>query len=315
MQPLDGAAGLAVRRERDLHQRVVLAADPDLHGMRTLPDHQGTPPGDGLAPDPERGLAPVPLAAEGGDRVVPAPDPVDGAIPREGVVVDLLEARELGQDVRREPEEALGLADGAEGDLQVPRPPGGLQLSPSRREPQADPVRLAATGDRTRPEVVDQRVGHQPVEGPTRPIAEGREPPLVAHAQVLEGDLPRPVVVIEATDEQGLPLHGGDPERRRLGDVVVDDQVQPHPAGRARDRGDGEVLHPDARMEQLGLMAGHDQGGRRVGEVRDIEPEAAHVGPRLLHHLSTHEVAKPARRTPLEVVVPMRQAVDVPGQA
>ena len=278
----------------------------------------GDAAGAALAPDPERGLAPVPLAAEGGDRVVPAPDPVDGPIPREGVVVDLLEPRELGQDVRREPEEALGLADGAEGDLQVPRRP---RTPPARAGPRRTAGRSGPSRRDGRPPAARSRrsAGRPPARrGPRR----ARSPkdanrPSSRTRQVLVGDLARPVVVLDA-DGRARPPPSAEGTRidDDLGMSLSTIRLSPDPAGRSRDRGDGEVLHPDARMEQLGLMAGHDQGRRRVGDVRDVEPEAAHGRPATSRATCRRDqVAEPAGRSPLEVVVPAARRSTFAGQA
>src|SRR5207248_2259790 len=83
-------------------------------------------------------------------RIEATADPMGCAVLRQAGVVDLLVARELGQQVGREPEETFGLADRAQRDLQVGNPPGLLELAPRQREAQARRIDLAPSTDHAR---------------------------------------------------------------------------------------------------------------------------------------------------------------------
>ncbi len=208
-----------------------------------------------------------PSPAEGRDRVVLAPDPVGRPVAGEGRVVGRLEPRQVGQEVRGEPEERLRLADQAERDLDVPRPPLGLDLAAGQGEPEADPVGLADPPQHPGPEVVEHRVGHQAAEGRAGPVGERGEEGLVLDRLVLVRDLAGPDVEGDRQGPETVRLRGAGRGSsapwgcrcRRSGSG----RRPPSALGQARDR---EVLDPDAGVEQLGLVARDDQpGGLRRG--------------------------------------------------
>ena len=71
-------------------------------------------------------------------------DAVQRPVTREGIVMNLLEPRELREQVGGKPEEALGFTDRAEGHFEVMNTPGRLGRPSREREPQAEtPGRLA----------------------------------------------------------------------------------------------------------------------------------------------------------------------------
>src|SRR4051812_50013589 len=102
-----------------------------------------------------------------------------GPVLAQGLVMDLLEAGKLRQDMGREPEEAFGLADLAHGDLEVADAPRALELMAGEGQPRPQRQARGTQPDGPPPGFVDERVGgatppHPPNPPPKRP----GEPPL-----------------------------------------------------------------------------------------------------------------------------------------
>ena len=201
-----------------------------------------------------------PCSRQRGDRVVLAPDSMGRAIFVERVVVNLTIPGQLGQKVRDEPVKPVGLADLAQGNFEVGDAPRRLELAPGQRETQ--PVRggLATPLEHSRPEIVDQRVGHGMTQERAHPVGEcrkrsssstgessnGASPPQRSNSTRVSRMLPASVVGTAIDDDLGMSLS------------TI--RLSPTPPLARGDRRRGEVLDPDAGMKQLGLMPGHDQG-------------------------------------------------------
>ena len=214
-----------------------------------------------------------------------------------------LESRQMRQDVRREPEERLGLADRAEGDLQVPDPPVGFDHAAGRSESLADSVGITALLERSRPERVDERVGHGVSERIVNPLWEGGKSRLVADPDLLERNLAAPIVKLDPIHLDSGAVSVWHADRRRLGDVIVDDQVQPNAAVAGGDRADREVLDPDARVKAARAGVRSRRAAVRRWRLREADAQAGEVRMgRRQRSDSWHE--DEARRPPLEVVFP-----------
>ena len=95
--------------------------------------------------------------------------------------MDLLESGELGQQMGGEPEEAFGLTDLAQGDLQVGDAPGSpARAGQAKRMPSVGSV---FAGAEQRPGIVDDRIGYHPAKDLPGPIAERCEKGLVMDLQ------------------------------------------------------------------------------------------------------------------------------------
>ena len=254
-EPFDRAAGLAVGRERQLDQRARprrrSASSIVLRSCRTS---KRTAPR--LAPrQTQKGASrQSPCVAEGGDGVVLAPDPVQGPI--------------LGQALRCGSAGigAAGPGDGrrTRGSLRSGRPgsrgPRGWRR-PRMPRSRAGPGRAGARAElgltpagRPRGQK-SSRSGSamQPPRTCGRPVGERGEERFVVDRQVLVRGFAGPVVELDPDGpEPCSPAICGHADRGRLGDVVVDDQVQPQAAVGPGERGRGEVLDPDAGWNSSG---------------------------------------------------------------
>ena len=155
---------------------LVLTGDPQIDGGSPSRRMSARRRGGVGSPDPERGLQPLACPVEGRDGMMPTADVVGCAILGQAGIMDLLVTRELGQQVRGEPEEAVGLAEQAEGELQVGDAPGRLDLAPGQGESQARPRRLrrdgGSLGARSR-RAAGRRIAA--VQGLVHPFGERRE--------------------------------------------------------------------------------------------------------------------------------------------
>ena len=159
-----------------------------------------------------------------------------GPVLAQGLVMDLLEAGKLRQDMGREPEEALGLADLAHGDLEVADAPRALELMAGKGQPRPERQARGTQPDGPRPVVVDDRVGDAAAEHLQHPLPERPEEPLVVDGQVLVGGFAFPLVELDP-DGPGLALADcGTRMVDGFGQVVIDDQVQPEAAVGPGDR-------------------------------------------------------------------------------
>ncbi len=78
------------------------------------------------------------------------------------------------------------------------------------------------------------------------------------------------------------PVRWGTRIEDDLGMSLSTIRFRPSPPTVPRERGGGEVLDPDARMEKLGLVAGDDQRGVRPSRSGNVEPDRARETPRVL---------------------------------
>jgi len=122
--------------------------------------------------------------------------------------------RQVREQVRREPLEALRLANLAQWDFQVVDPPRRLDGPPRQREPKAEPPRVLAEPQGARPELINDGIGDRATEDRPEPVRERGEEPLVGHAQVLVRKLARPAVERNPLDPERVSIDVG---RLRLG--------------------------------------------------------------------------------------------------
>src|SRR5271166_754164 len=225
--------------------------------MTVLANHQGMAARLSLAPDPEGRLTPLAGLAKCGDRVVLATDLVEGAILGQRLVVEFLEPGQVGHQVAGKPEEPLALAEAGKRDLQVRDAPGSLEPAAGKR--QAKPERKPAFGpsDYVWPEVAVDRVRNATGEYFGNPPSEGSEERLVIDHQVFVGLLAFPPVKRDAQSARLVTVDGGHADRRRLGQIVIDDEVETQAPVRPGDGRGGEVLDPNAGMKELRLMPGN----------------------------------------------------------
>ena len=277
LEIFDGTASVAIGGQGERDEGMILARDPQFNRPGEHPGHERPTPWGLGPPGPERGLEPFPLPGQGRNRVVLAPQAISRPIAGKRGVVHRLEPGQMCQQVRGEPEECRRLADPPERDLDVPRAPLGLDLAAGLGEPKANAVRCLATTDHPGPEVVEDRVGDERAERRAGAIGERGEEGLVLHGLVFVRDLAGPHVERDGRGQEPVAVAARDADARPLGDVIVDDQVEangPSPPGQA---GDGEVLDPDAGVEQLGLVAGDDEPRGLVGHVGPVEPRVGVV--------------------------------------
>ena len=157
---LDRTAGVSVGREGKFDEGRVFAENPELHQPANLPDQKWPTPRLRHSPGPERSFQPFPLAAERGDRVVLASDPVKNPVSGESGVVNCLKPRQMSQQVRGEPAKSVGLAEIAQGDFEIFHPPIGFHQPTSPREPMTNPTSGIARRDMA-PKLIDERVAHE----------------------------------------------------------------------------------------------------------------------------------------------------------
>ena len=163
----------------------------------------------------------------------------------------------------------------------------------ARREPEPGRIRFAPSRECPGPEVVEHRVGDGISHHSARPIGEGREEVLVLNPKVLVWSFAPPAIEIDRGRAHEAALNFGNPDRCRLGEVVVDDQVERGPAVLGGNSCRCEVLDPDAGMEELGLMPGHDKRANRLvrcitADLRLAQPMSLEVARRQTEHLTAH---------------------------
>src|SRR5262249_32950719 len=110
----------------------VLTGDSKVDLAAAEASQEAAAPGACAAPHPERGLEPVVLHGERCDRMVLAANSMRDAVFHQSLVVDLDVAGQMGQQVADEPQEPVGLADAAQGDLEVGKPPRRFELAPGQ---------------------------------------------------------------------------------------------------------------------------------------------------------------------------------------
>ena len=220
-------AGLAVARrrnrprgrgQRELHEGLGLAADPELHRAGELPDQERPPPRCSARQTQNGASRQSPSPAQSRDRMVLAPDPVErcGSAP----------ARRCGSagtwadgpgDARRTRGTPRSRRPVLSGTSRFRTPQLASERPPRQREPQAEavgPAREAPT--HAGPEVVDHRIGAPRLPRTCAdPVGEGGEQSFVLDLQLLEGDLAAPFVELDAADA-GAARHRdcGDADRR-----------------------------------------------------------------------------------------------------
>src|SRR5262249_19307385 len=121
-----------------------------------------------------------------------------------------------------------------------------------------------------------------------------------------------PVVELDRHGTQLAVPDGRHPDGRVLRDVVVDDEIERDAAARSRDARGREVLYPDTRMEQLGLMTRDDEwdmkeiGVGRSRDARDLcQPMAAEELAGQADDLAAGLPAEARDRSALDVIVPI----------
>ena len=100
----------------------------------------------------------------------------------------------MGQNVRREPEEALGLADAAQGNLEVGDPPGRLDLMAGRGQAKAHDRLVARPANGPRPVIVQDRVSDRAIKNLEHTLAKRSEEPFLMNREVLVGRLSFPEI-------------------------------------------------------------------------------------------------------------------------
>ena len=133
------------------------------------------------------------------------------------LVVNLLESGKLSQQMAGEPEEALGLADLAQRNLEIADTPRGSRAHAGPRailSPGALGGRLA---DGAGPEIVEDRVGNCSAQNPPHAVAERGEETFVMDCQVLVRRLAGPLIEFNPDGVADSHPRVGNADRGRLG--------------------------------------------------------------------------------------------------
>ena len=142
-----------------------------------------------------------------------------------------LEPGQVRQKMASKPEKRLRLADLAERDLKVFRPPLGLELATGQGEPNPHPIGRLNPTENPGPEVVEHRVGDQRAERRASPIGERSEHRFILNRLVLEGYLARPDIERYRDRPKHLAVPLWHSDRWAFGNIVVNDQVQANRSG------------------------------------------------------------------------------------
>src|SRR5580658_2712300 len=126
--------------------------------------------------------------------MVAAPDPMSRAIIIEGIVVDLPIPGELGEKVRYEPEEAVGLTNRAQRYFEIGNAPTSLELAPRQRKPQGGGASFAPSTEDARPEVFEQGAGDGIAGDSPHAVGKRREETFIPDGQVLEWHFSSPAI-------------------------------------------------------------------------------------------------------------------------
>ena len=161
------------------------------------------------------------------------------------------------------------------------------------------------------PVPIDERASNPTAQGVANPVGERPEEVFIPDGLVFKGTLARPVVEGDGTGPEAISPGVGDADGCPLGDVVVDDQVDGRPAHPRGDAGDGEVLDPDARVEEFGLVPRDDDRPRQVDRRGDVEPGPLMVSDRGGDGVGSDLPPERGIGPTLEVVPPGREPADV----
>ncbi len=251
--------------------------------------------------------------------MVLAANAMQGAVFLESLVMNLHIGSQAGQQVADEPVEAVGLAKGAQGNLEIGRAPGVLDLAAGQGKPQPGGIRFLPPRENPGPEVVEHGPGDGVLHQLADPVAKRREQIFVKDALILVGNVPTPAIEVDLAGAYKAVFHSGNSNRGRLGKVIVDNQVERSALVWRGDSRGGEVLDPDAGVEQLGLVPGdHQRAGRLTGGVtrnaRRLEIEFFEIRGCGSEGLAAHLRAQLNGGPALEIVVPGCQVGSVGEQ-